>query len=147
MNPAWTVRVSSTRDGSAGVRARKHGFAIGQPLDFGGDAAGPSALEALLGALGADLLLRFRDLCDRRRLPLDQCEARVDGRLGNAMVALGVIGEEGDPALTQASVTLSIASPAAESALQSVWQQVLAASPLVATLRKSTDLDLDLQLL
>lgn len=147
MNPGWTVRVSSTREGSASIRARQHSFAVGQPLDFGAASAGTSALEALLGALGADVLLRFQDLCERRRLPLDQCEARVDGRLGNALVALGVIGEEGDPALDSASVTLSIASPATSDELRSVWQHVLTVSPLVATLRKCAELDLNLQLL
>lgn len=80
-------------------------------------------------------------------MPLDQVEARIEGRLGNALFALGVVGEEGDPALTEASVTLAVVSPATEEALRRVWQEVLIRSPLVATLRKSTTLTLDLQLL
>lgn len=147
MNLAWTVRVGLARDGSARVRTRMHGLAIGQPLDFGASSPSASALEALLGALGADVLLRFRDLCERRRLPIDQAEVRVDGQLGNALVALGVVGEEGDPALAQASVTLSVASPAEQNQLENVWQEVLARSPLVATLRKSASLSLELQML
>jgi uncharacterized OsmC-like protein len=147
LNQTWTTRVGSTREGTAIVRARAHSFAIGQPLDFGGEAAGASALEALLGALGADMLLRFRDLCDRRRLPIDQIEARVTGQLQNALFALGVVGEEGEPSLSEASVTLSVASPATPEALQSVWNEVLKRSPLVATLRSGANLNLKMQLL
>ena len=147
MNLAWTVRVGLARDGTANIRTRSHSLVVGQSIDFGATLPGASAVEVLLGALGSDVLVRFRDLCDRRRYPLDQVEARVEGRLGNALYALGVVGEEGDPALTEASVTLAVVSPATEEALRSVWQEVLNRSPLVATLRKSTTLTLDLQLL
>jgi hypothetical protein len=147
MNPSWTVRVGLARDGSAGVRARTHAFAVGQPLDFGGAAPAASALEALLGSLGADLLLRFRDLCARRRLPLDQAEVRVEGQLGNALVTLAVVGEEGDPGLARAAATLSVASPADPEALQAAWTEVLRRSPLVATLGRAAPLDLRIQLL
>ncbi len=144
---SWTVRVGLARDGSANVRTRAHGLVLGQSIDFGASTPGASALEVLLGALGADILLRFSDLCDRRRLPLDQAEARVDGSLGNELFALGVVGEEGDPGLAEASVVLSIASPATAEELHCVWQEVLARSPLVATLRKSATLSLELQML
>lgn len=147
MNLSWTVRVGLARDQSANVRTRMHSFLIGQSVDFGATAPGASAVELLLGSLGADILIRFADLCERRRIPLDQVEARVEGRLDNALFALGVIGEEGDPALTEASVSLSVVSPATEDALRSVWQEVLLRSPLVNTLRKCATLTLEIQLL
>jgi hypothetical protein len=100
-----------------------------------------------LGALGSDILLRFQDLCDRRRLPIDQVEARITGSLGNPLFALGVVGENGDPALSQASVLLSVASPAVPDDLEAVWQEVLKRSPLVATLKKCATLHLQMQLL
>lgn len=143
----WTVRASLARDGSATIRCRSHGLTVGQPLDFGATAPGTSALELLLAALASDLVLRFHDLCERRRLPLDQLEARVQGLLGNELVALGVVGETGDPALAEANVTLSVASPADPGALRGVWDDVLARSPVLATLRKGAALTLDLQLL
>lgn len=147
MNPSWTVRASLAADGTATVRTRSHSLKVGQALDFGAASQGTSSLELLLGALCADVLLRFRDLCDRKRVALDQAEIRVSGQLGNALVALSVVGEEGDPGLSSATVLLSVASPAAEALLQDVWQEVLARSPIVATLRKCAHLTLDLQIL
>lgn len=146
MNPSWTVRVGRTRLGPARVRARAHGFDISQPLDFGAKAEAPSAIEALLGALGADVVLRFSDLCERRRLPLDQIEAKVDGTLGNALFALGVVGEEGDPGLAKATLRLTIASPASSDALHDAWDEVLRRSPLVATLARATCLSHELKI-
>lgn len=147
MNPSWTTRVSLTRDRTAIVRTRSHSLLIGQPLDFGSAAPGTSALEAMLGALGSDIVLRFSDLCDRRRLVLDQIEARVEGQLSNPLFALGVIGEEGDPSLSKASVTLSVVSVASEIALRNAFEETLLRSPLVSTLRKCAALKVEIQLL
>lgn len=147
MNPTWTVRVGRTPNGIASVRTKAHGLEIGQALDFGAKAPAPSALETFLGAFGADLLLRFSDRCERARLPIDQIEARVDGTLGNALVALGVIGEEGEPGLATATVVLTVASPSSESELRAVWDDVLARSPLIATLNRATHLTCEMRLL
>lgn len=144
LNPSWTVRVGRTRLAPARVRTRAHGFDVAQPLDFGAKAEATSALEALLGALGADVVLHFSDLCARRRMPLDQIEAKVDGELGNALVSLGVIGEEGDPGLATARLRLTIASPADPAHLQQAWDEVLRRSSLVATLGRATNLSCEL---
>ncbi|MFQ3588326.1 MAG: hypothetical protein SNJ76_11775 [Fimbriimonadaceae bacterium] len=147
MNPVWTVRVGLARDRSASVRARSHGLVVGQPLDFGASAAGASALEVFLGAVGSDVLLRFCDLCERRRIPVDQAEVRIDGRLGNALVALGVVGEEGDPGLAEVAVAAAVASPSPEEEIRAVWEAALARSPLFVTLERSTTLRPTLQIL
>jgi hypothetical protein len=147
VNHVWTVRASLARDGSANVRTRAHGLTIGQSVDFGAKSPGASALETLLAALAADVLLQFRELCVRRRLSLDQAEICAQGRLGNELVTLGVIGESGDPALAEASLVLSITSPAAEEAIRRVWEEALARSPLVATLQKCVALNLTLEIL
>lgn len=147
MNPTWTVRVGRTPQETASVRTKSHGLEIGQALDFGAKAPATSALEAFLGALGADLLLRFADRCDRARLPIDQIEARVEGALGNALVALGVVGEEGEPGLESVTVVLTVASPGADDDLRGIWSDVLARSPLVATLRRATDLTCEMKVI
>lgn len=146
MNPSWTVRVGRSRLGPARVRTRAHGVDVGQPLDFGAKSEGGSALELLLGALGADLVLRFSERCDRSRIPIDQIEARVEGSLGNALVALGVVGESGDPGLHSATVTLTVASPADPDFLHTLWDETLSRSPLVATLSRAAALTLTLKI-
>lgn len=147
MSPTWTVRVGRTPHQTASVRTKAHGFEVGQPLDFGAKSLAGSALEAFLGALGADLLLRFLDQCDRRRLIVDQIEARVDGTLENALVALGVVGEEGEPGLASTCVVLNVASPSPADQLQQAWADVLTRSPLATTVARATRLTCEMRLI
>src|SRR5262245_41579159 len=95
----WTLRVASGGGPSAKVYARRHTFEVGAPVSFDRDYGQVSALEHLLGAVGADLVNGFVALARRKRLEVDRVEARVEGRLGNPLVALGVVGERGDPGL------------------------------------------------
>lgn len=147
MNPRWTVRVGRSQAKIAHVRTRAHGFDVGQPLDFGAKSDATSALECMLGALGADLLLRFSERCERSLIPLDEAEVRVDGTLGNALMALGVVGENGNPGLEQIVLKLSVTSPETPNALRAVWDSVQEQSPLVATLQRACALDLQLEIL
>jgi hypothetical protein len=71
---------------------------VGRPLDFDSESDAVSAVEYLLGALGADLLNGLR-VARRRRVHLDRVEATVEGRLGNPLVHLAVVGGEGSPEL------------------------------------------------
>lgn len=147
MNSRWTVRVGLSQDATALIRTRSHGVAVGQPLDFGATAPAPSSFELMLGALGSDLVLRFADRCRRMRLPLDECEARVESGLDNELVTLGVRGETGSPAASSFAVRVSVTSPAPSHSLQLAWDDVLAQSPLVATLQRACPLSLQLEIL
>jgi hypothetical protein len=128
------------------VYARKHAFVVGRPLDFDPEAATVSALEYLLGALGADVLNGFRAEAVRRRLHLDRAEATVEGRLDNPLTHLAVIGEVGHPGLGRADVKVYASAAAPEAALKQAWADALERSPLVCTLRPTVDLRLDLEI-
>jgi uncharacterized OsmC-like protein len=118
---------------------------VGPPLDFDPESDAVSAVEYLLGALGADVLNGFRAEAKRRRLPLDDAEATVDGRLDNPLTHLRVVGEHGHPGLASASVKVYATSSAAEQALLEAWDESLERSPLVRTLRTSVDLKTELE--
>ena len=49
-----------------------------------------SALEYVLGAIGADLVNGLQMLGRRRRIAIEQVEARVEGELNNPLTYLGV---------------------------------------------------------
>jgi hypothetical protein len=147
MNPTWIVRVGRTRPQTFTVRTRAHGFDVGPSLDFGATNAAPAALEAFLGTVAADLLSHFTDLCHRRRLPIDQIEARIDGTLGNALVALNVVGETGDPGLESIVISVSVTSPSKDSLLRAAWDEALLRAPLLVTLRRATSLTTELRIL
>jgi len=142
----WRARVSADVDARASVFVRKHSFVVGRPLDFDVEADAVSAVEHLLGALGADVLNGFRAEAHRRRLRVDRAEATVEGRLDNPLTHLRVVGETGHPGLGEARVKVYASSPDPEDALRAAWMDSLERSPLVRTLRPTVELELDLQI-
>lgn len=142
----WRARVTVESPGRATVFARRHSFVVGPPLGFDEQADTVSAVEYLLGALGADVLNGFRAEAKRRRLRLDRSEAAVEGRLDNPLTHLSVVGETGHPGLSEASVRVYASSLDPESSLRDAWSDALERSPLVRTLRAAAELRLELQI-
>jgi hypothetical protein len=104
-----------------------------------------SALEYVLGAIGADLVNGLQTLARKRRLAIERIEAVVEGELNNPLAYLGVIGETGHPGLQRVQVKIYVASLEEEAAIRRLWQEVLATSPLVYTFQAAIRLDLRLQ--
>ena len=146
MEPAgefvWDVRVAARATHAAHVFVRKHQFEVGVPLSFDLEEEHATALETALGALGAEIVVGMRRLARKHRLVVDDVEATVQARLRNALVYLGVIGEEGDPGIRQVRIRVYITTAASAAAVERVWQEVLATSPLICTFRQAVDLEL-----
>jgi hypothetical protein len=144
-SPTWSVRVTSGTRDRAEVHARRHRFVVGRPVEFDVESESISALEYLLGALGADLVAGFAEIAGQRRVDVGKLEAVVEGQLDNALTRLAVVGESGHPGLSRARVKLYVSSLDPEEALRSVWRETLDRSPLACTLRDSVQLELTLQ--
>jgi hypothetical protein len=142
----WRARVGIDAEGRASVFVRKHAFVVGRPLDFDAESGAVSAVEYLLGALGADVLNGFRIEARRRRLRVDRAEATVEGRLDNPLTHLRVVGETGHPGLAEASVKVYASSPDPEGVLRDAWIDALERSPLICTLRPTVRLTTDLEI-
>jgi len=142
----WRARISGDAPAKASVFVRKHSFVVGRPLDFDAEADAVSAVEHLLGALGADVLNGFRAEAPRRRLRVDRAEATVEGRLDNPLTHLRVVGETGHPGLAGAHVKVYASSPDPEDAVREAWTDSLDRSPLVRTLGPTVELKLELQI-
>jgi hypothetical protein len=141
----WTLRVSTTRQDCASVFVRTHQFDVGAPVHFDVEYNAISALEYVLGAIGADIVNGLQALARKQRLELDHVEAVVQGELNNPLTYLGVIGEDGHPGLEKVSVKVYVASLEAEEELQRVWQEMLARSPLVRTFQAAIHFELHMQ--
>lgn len=141
----WVLRISSAERGHATVFTRQHQFRVGAPVSFDRTDQAVSALEYVLGAIGADLVNGLQTLARKRRVTIEQVEAAVEGELNNPLTYVGVIGEEGHPGLERVRVRVYLASPEAEAAVQRLWQEVLITSPLVRTFQAALQLDLSLQ--
>ncbi len=140
----WRTRIRATGPLRATAYARNFSFVVGQPASFEEKDAHPSALEYVLGALGAELAVAFRDACGREGLELDDVELTVRGKLHNVLAHLGL--EAGDPSIRRIEVKCFVSTTAEERRLRAVWEEVLARSPLLATFRRGTEVDLRLSL-
>ena len=141
----WTLRVTAVRPSGSVIHARKHSFAAGAPLSFDAEYGAVSALELLLGAVGADLVGGIQTVAHRRRVEIDDIEAVVHGTLHNPMVYLRVVGEVGDAGIRAIEARVYISSLDDDARVRAVWQEVLETSPLVNTLNKAVKLELSYQ--
>ena len=96
-------------------------------------------MEALLGALAGDLVTGFATACAKEGLEIDDVELTARGRLHDVMAHLGLA--EGDPSFSAVEVKLFASTFADEDRVREVWRNVVARSPLAATLAKSVDLE------
>ena len=143
----WSVRVSSSDPKGAVVYARKHRSELGDPISFDVEAELPSAVESLLGTIGADLVCGLKDRCRRNRLEVDNVEAVVQGELENPLSYLRVVGEEGSPRLTRVTMKIYVETLEDNTAVEDVWEDVLAHSPLYLTLSPVVKFDINLQII
>jgi len=86
-NYIWTVRVRSKGTAEASVYARNQSFTVCGQASFKPEDPYPSAVEYLLGALGADLASGFARQADRHGVSTDALEVSICGRLNNPLGA------------------------------------------------------------
>lgn len=126
----------------AHVHCRNHTFRLGAAASFRPTDDHPSAIEALLGALAADLSNTFLTVSRRRRITVYDLEFSATCTLKNELVLLGVAGEEGSPAIERIDATLYAQVDADEGRANEAWSETLTRSPLYATLKDATGLHL-----
>lgn len=143
----WSLRVASGSQGQAVAYVRQHQFTTGAPVQFDEQYGGITALEYVLGALGADIVNTLRIVARRRRVVLDDAEALVSGKLNNPLTHLGVVGEAGHPGLETIQVRVYISSVEPEDRIRQVWDEMLETSPLVCTFRAAIALEIELKVI
>ncbi|HUS13955.1 MAG TPA: OsmC family protein [Chloroflexia bacterium] len=147
MEYTWSARVRGIGPQESIVYSRNQAFAVGAPASFRPADAHPSAVEYLLGALGADLTGGFRGHAAREGVAVDALELVLSGRLANPLVYLGVVGETGSPGIAQIRGVLYVSADADEPMLRALWQTTLARSPLYHTLQPGVALEFELRLI
>jgi uncharacterized OsmC-like protein/fermentation-respiration switch protein FrsA (DUF1100 family) len=117
--PAGIVEVSETRAGPLAqlVRAGRHRLPAGEPVEAGGDDAGPGPYDFLLAALGACTSMTMRLYADRKKIPVERfavrlahrrihaedcvdCESK-DGDIGEITKEISIIGDVPEEARTR----------------------------------------------
>lgn len=134
----WSARGRLSGGDSSVVLVRSHTLRVSAPLSFraSGDSAA-SALDTLLAALAGEFVTGFAQETRRRQLHLDSLECVVTATLENPLVAAGVVGESGSPAIAELQVTLFAASPDLEDSLRNVFREFQRKLPVLQTLAKA----------
>ena len=140
----WELRVRSTDPGRATAYTRNQQFEVGKPLAFDAEYGHVTALEYVLGAIGADIVNGLTGLARTRRVGVDSVEALVTGELNNPLTHLAVVGEDGHPGIERVRVRVYVTSDETEAKIVKVWNEMLERSPLVHTFRPALDLELKL---
>ena len=109
------------------------------------DARHPSALDLLVLSLVADVLSGLRREAIRAGITLHEAEMSVSASLHNPLVALGVVGETGSPALASVRGSVYVQSDAAWGDVDACWQDALGRSSVAATLRRCAEIQLELK--
>jgi shikimate kinase len=92
--------------------------------------------------VAASLTSGFASDCARSSLDVDDIEISISARLHNVLAYLGV--EEGDPSFRSIEVKCFASTFDDEAAIQAIWAGTVSRSPVVATLKKSVDLEIKL---
>jgi uncharacterized OsmC-like protein/TusA-related sulfurtransferase len=140
----WQCRVRWSEGLQSTVYCRNHQWQVGQPASFDVEDAAPSAVEYVLGALGACLAMGFQMRASQRGIRIDELEIALGGQIENIYVFLGV-ERQGHSGFRSISGTLYVRADADEKVLQALWQQTLAASPVTNTLTRSTPVEIVMQ--
>jgi hypothetical protein len=73
-------------------------------------------------------------------------ELRLEARLGNPLVVLGVVGEAGSPALAAVAGTLFVGSDGGEAQIHALWDRACMRAPVFATLMHSASIHITLRI-
>ncbi len=119
---------------------------MGQPASFDLKDDAPSAVEYVLGALGACLAQGFQIRASQRNITIDEMEISLSGQIDNIFVFLGT-EQTGHSGFKTISGTLYVQADADEEVLQAMWQATLAASPVTNTLTRPVDVNITLRLI
>ncbi|HXF68377.1 MAG TPA: OsmC family protein [Thermoflexus sp.] len=108
---------------------RNQSFTVDESVDRSGREAGISALEYVLGALGACLGLGLVFNASRRGITIRNLEVALEGHIDNLLRFLGLDGE-GHPGYREVIAKAYVDADADEETLQALWTETVATSPV-----------------
>jgi hypothetical protein len=144
--PSCAMRGLLGSDGVVRLVTRNLSFGAMGSTAFDPDAKYPAALDLLVGALVTDLLSGLHREARRDGVTIHGAEASIAVSLDNPLVALGVVGEVGLAAIATIRGSIYASCDAPAESMHALWQRVLARAPVHATLTRSADVHLELQL-
>lgn len=129
----WRTRVHWDGASTSTVYCRNHSWPVGQPASFDLQDEAPSAVEYVLGALGACLATGFQVRASRENVEVEEMEISLSGKIDNIFVFLGT-EQEGHSGFEAVEGAVYVQSDADEEILEELWRATVAASPVANSL-------------
>lgn len=145
--PAAAVRASAAEGGVVRIQSRKHGYFAQGQVQQPFDAAYPTALDYLLGALAADLIAGLEREARRAGASLGAVEASLSARLENPLVPIGVLGESGSSRVARIRGSVYVSGKIEEEALRDLWDEAQRKATVFTTLSQSVPVDVSIQII
>ncbi len=142
----WQTRIHWDGGLQAKVFCRNHSWLVGQPASFDVRDTAPSAVEYVLGALGACLAMGFQIRASQQNIEIDELEISLSGQIDNIFVFLGT-EKDGHSGFKEVRGTIYVASDADDEVLETLWEETLAASPVTNSLTRDVDINVDLRVI
>ena len=125
----WTSRVLWQGGFKAKAFTKHHSFIVDEPAKFASKGEGPTAVEYVLGALGACLTAGFVLNATKKGIEIYNMEVALEGEIDNILTFLG-LSEEGHPGYREISAKLYVSADADRETLEEIWEETLETSPV-----------------
>jgi len=135
-NYVWRARVRGRGGMGAEVFVRNHSFAAGQPASFDTADQAISAIEYLLGSLGACIAVGFQWRASQRGITVHNLEVALQARAQDILVYLGV-HDSGNPGLADVRAVVYVDADAEPAVLEELLDETIRRSPVTQTFQNA----------
>ena len=143
-NVVWRARVRGGGGMEAQVFVRNHSFTVGQPASFDTADKAISAVEYLIGSLGACIAVGLQWRASRRGIQIRNLEVSLQARSEDVLVYLG-LQEEGNAGLGAVRATVYVDADAEQEALEELLAETLRRSPVTQTFERAVHVTAELR--
>lgn len=143
-NVVWRARIRGSGGMEAQIFVRNHSFTVGQPASFDTADRAISAVEYLIGSLGACIAVGFQWRASRRGIAVHNLEVSLQARSEDVLVYLG-LQEEGNPGLGGVRATMYVDADAEPKILEELLAETLRRSPVTQTFQREVSITMELR--
>ncbi len=143
-NYVWRARVRGRGGMEAQVFVRNHSFVAGQPASFDTADRAISAVEYLLGSLGACLAVGFQWRASQQGVLVNNLEVALQARAQDILVYLG-LQDVGNPGLTDVRAIVYVDADAETEILEKLLAETVRRSPVTQTFEHAVSFTAELR--
>jgi TusA-related sulfurtransferase/uncharacterized OsmC-like protein len=143
-NYVWRARVRGQGGMGAEVFVRNHSFAVGQPASFDTADKAISAVEYLLGSLGACIAVGFQWRASQRGITVRNLEVSLQARAKDILMYLG-LEDAGNPGLSEVRVVVYVDADAEPEPLGELLAETIRRSPVTQTFQNAVPIHAEIR--